>query len=116
MPRAHSYPLRARSPYAGSALVTASCSIEKAVPEEHTGPTANCASGRVAKVGAEQRIGDLPRRGNLRFLRLIPIRAARLMRHHARPFPIPGLSHCMEAPAAIGRLILPASASERSAP
>ena len=115
MPRAHSYPLRARSPYAGSALVTASCSIEKAVPEEHTGPTANCASGRVAKVGAEQRIGDLPRRGNLRFLRLIPIRAARLMHHRTHSFPMPGLSDCVETPAPLSRLILPASALERGA-
>jgi hypothetical protein len=33
------------------------------------------------------------------FLRLIPIRVARLMRHHTHSFPIPGLSDCVETPA-----------------
>ena len=113
--RPQSHPLRAQLPCARSALVTASRSIEKAVPEEHRGPTANCSSWRVTKVGTNQRRSGLPRLRFAVYLRLIPIRVARLMHHRTHSFPMPGLSDCVETPAPLSRLILPASALERGA-
>ena len=103
-------------PMPGLALVAPSGSSEKAVPEEHPGPAANCASWRLAKNGTDHWRSALPGCASSSFWLVFRIRATRLMRHRAHSFPIPGLSDCVQAPAAIGRLIVPPSTSERGAP
>ena len=67
-------------------------SIEKAVPEEHPGPAANCTSWRLAKIETDHWRSALPGFASSRFWLLFRIRATRLMRQRAHSFPIPGLS------------------------